>query len=242
MFAQFVEEKTRGLFGYFKLAVRATFTPVGVAREIRLGEREDFNARLGFYLTMAATIVALHSMVAAALDVPVMPKGLDFVWQYVQPLIGGLMFLAMYLPIRLFGWTGIKFAEYFQAAAMSAGPSLFLQPFSLLPGILTFIERGKPDLSDPEVRQLVESAGAETLQTMCVPDFNSLICLNMYGAIAPETTWAGMLNFFVSVALFVPIVIIIKHATMIAYWKQLIGFAIIIFAIMAASVAAVLYA
>jgi hypothetical protein len=136
------------------------------------------------------------------------------------------MVILLYLPIWLFRWTKLKFAEYFQAAAMSVGPGLFQLPFAMLPSILVIQNYGHPNANDPRVQAVLQSPGSETL-AYCAPGFDSLICLNMFGAVAPETAWAGTLHMVIAGVLIIPMARLIKAATGIGYWKQAASLALV---------------
>lgn len=230
MFAEFIAEQARPFFDYLKLAFDTTFRPVKVARQIKLGDREDFKFRLTFFLAICALWISLQTFAAAYLDVDVMPARIDTFWQYLQPVLAGSMFLLLYLPMRLFRWTRLKFSEYFQAAAMSMGPGLFQQPFVLLPAFLAVGFYGQPNVSDPKVQAILNQPGAEVL-SLCTPDFSSLMCLNSFGTVAPETAWTGDFNLLINLIFLVPVVMLIKHGTGIAYWKQAASFVIVLMVI-----------
>ncbi|SDO07361.1 hypothetical protein SAMN04488061_0186 [Filomicrobium insigne] len=230
MFAEFIAEQARPFFDYLKLAVDTTFRPIKVAHQIKLGDREDFKYRLTFFLAICALWISLQTFAAAYLDVDVMPARIDTFWQYLQPILAGSMFLLLYLPMRILRWTRLKFSEYFQAAAMSMGPGLFQQPFILLPAFLVVGIYGHPNANDPAIEGILNQPGAEAL-SLCAPDFSSLMCLNSFGSVAPETAWTGDFILLINLIFLVPVVMLIKHATGIAYWKQAASFAIILMVI-----------
>lgn len=234
MFAEFIAEQARPFFDYFRLAIDSTFRPIKVARQIKLGDREDFKFRLTFFLAICALWISLQTFVAAYLGVDVMPARIDAFWQYLQPVLAGSMFLLLYLPIRLLRWTRLRFSEYFQAAAMSMGPGLIQQPFVLLPAFLAVGIYGQPNVSDPRVQAILSQPGAEAL-SLCTPDFSSLMCLNSFGSVAPETAWTGEFNLLLNFVFLVPVVMLIKHATGIAYWKQAASFAIVMLVVIGAA-------
>ena len=227
MFMSFFADKSRPMLGVLGTAWEATVHPVRTGQSIAIGSREDFDRRITFFLTVAGTQLAIQTLLAAALGVSVMPSSIDSLWQYVQPFVAALIFLSLYVPIRLFRWTKLKFSEYFQAAAMSMGPGLFQVPFALLPSILVAQHYGKPSVDDPRIQELLTRPGSEALG-FCTPNFDSLLCLNMLGGVAPETAWAGSLNMLMSLVLMVPILMIIKAATGISIWKQVVSFVIVV--------------
>jgi len=223
MFIDYIFEKARPVLGLLALAWQATFRPIATGRAICLGDRQDFNHRLSFLFALGAAQIGAQTLFAAVLGVQVMPSQIDAFWQYIQPFVLVLMFLFLFLPIRLLGWTKVSFAEYFQAAAMSAGPGFLQIPLIMLPAALLTSYYGQPNISDPRVEALLQLPGTQAL-AYCVPEFSSLICLNMLAAVAPETAWTGTLSMVVSFLLCVPIVLLIKAATGIQIWKQVASF------------------
>jgi hypothetical protein len=236
MFMSFFADKSRPMLGLVGTAWGATVHPTRTGQSIVIGSREDFDRRVTFFLSVAGLQLVIQTLVAAALGVSVMPSSFDSLWQFVQPFFAALLFLFLYIPIRLFRWTKLKFSEYFQAAAMSVGPGLFLVPFSLLPAILIVHNYGKPSVDDPRVQSIMMQPGAETLG-YCSPSFDSLLCLGMLGGVAPETAWTATLNMIMSFVLIVPIFMIIKAGTGISLWKQVVSFIVVVIAMVISVVA-----
>lgn len=227
MFMSFFADKSRPVLGVLGTAWEATVHPVRTGKSIVIGSREDFDRRVTFFISVAGLQLVIQTLVAAALGVSVMPSSFDSIWQFVQPFFAALIFLLLYIPIRLLQWTKLKFAEYFQAAAMSVGPGLFLVPFSLLPSILVVQNYGKPSADDPRIQSILTQPGGEALG-YCAPNFDSLLCLSMLGGVAPESAWSAQLNMIMSFVLIVPIFMIIKAATGIGIWKQVASFVIVV--------------
>lgn len=236
MFLSFFADKSRPVLGLLGTAWDATVHPIRTGQSIVLGSREDFDRRVTFFLSAAGAQLVIQTLVAAALGVSVMPSSFDTLWQFVQPFVAALIFVLLYIPIRLFRWTKLKFAEYFQAAAMSVGPGLFLVPFTLLPSILVVQNYGKPSADDSRIQSILVQPGAEAL-SYCAPNFDSLLCLGMLGGVAPETAWAASLNMIMSFVLVVPIFLIIKAGTGISIWKQVASFVLVIVALVIGVVA-----
>jgi hypothetical protein len=232
MFMSFFADKSRPVLGVLGTAWEATVHPVRTGKSIVIGSREDFDQRMSFWVKMAGAQLVIQTLVAASLGVSVMPSSFDAFWQFVQPFVAAILFLLLYIPIRLFRWTKLKFAEYFQAAAMSMGPALFQVPFTLLPSIVLVTQLGKPSADDPLLQTILAQPGSEPL-AYCAPNFDSLLCLNMLGAVVPETAWTGSLNMIMSFVLIVPILLLIRAATGIAIWKQVVSFVIVVVAITA---------
>lgn len=236
MFMSFFADKSRPMLGLVGTAWGATVHPTRTGQSIVIGSREDFDRRVTFFLSVAGLQLVIQTLVAAALGVSVMPSSFDSLWQFVQPFFAALLFLLLYIPIRLFRWTKLKFSEYFQAAAISVGPGLFLVPFSLLPAILIVQNYGKPSVDDPRVQSIMMQPGAETLG-YCAPNFDSLLCLGMLGGVAPETAWSATLSMIMSFVLIVPIFMIIKAGTGISLWKQVVSFIVVVIAMVVSVVA-----
>lgn len=230
MFMSFFADRSRPVLGLLGTAWEATVHPVRTGQSIVLGSREDFDRRVTFFISVAGVQLVIQTLFAAALGVSVMPSSVDSIWQFVQPFFAALIFLLLYIPIRLFQWTKLKFAEYFQTAAMSVGPGLFLLPFSLLPAFLVVQNYGKPSADDPRIQSLLMQPGGEALG-YCAPNFDSLLCLGMLGGIAPETAWSASLSMIMSFVLIVPIFMIIKAGTGIAIWKQVVSFLLVVVAL-----------
>lgn len=212
---------------YVVLAFKATFHPIQVARQIQLGEREDLNLRIRFFFGTAIGLIVVQSLVAVSLGLPAFPTmGVAAVWQYLSPFIGAGCVILTYLPLWLLGWVRVSFTAYFQATAMSMGAELFRMPFDWLPGVLAKTIYGQPHTADPVVQEIVTAADNRTLDA-CGPAFDSLFCLIAFGATAPVALWVGVLGLIVGYALLVPVFIIIKHATGVLYWKQIVAYAVL---------------
>jgi len=226
MFVDALLDRTKGAFKLLALAFRATFQPYRTGQSIKLGDKADFNFRLTFFLAMGALAMAMQGLVAGAIGLKQMPGSLDVVWEYLQPWFAGVIVLAFYLPLRLFGFTRAKFSEFFQVAATNMGPGIFFQLAGALAVIVTAYHYGVPGGDHPQVAALLEHSIIGLKQ--CLPRFDSYYCLGLLTPHLPKAQWTNYLVIGAFCFWCIAGLRLFRSALGIAYWKQTIAFWIMI--------------
>jgi hypothetical protein len=223
MIIEAIFERFKGVLKLLAQGVKVTFFPTRVGREIKLGDKADFNFRLTFFLAMGALAMAMQGVVAASLGLSQMPGSLDAYWEYLQPWGAGVLIFAYYLPMRLFGFTSVKFSEYFQVAAMNMAPGFLFQLCGALSVFVTFRHYGTPDVNHPLVGDLIQRQDVVGLK-QCLPQFDSYYCLSMLSQYAPEAQWTNYLEIGAFAVWCIIGARLFYAALGVAYWKQIISF------------------
>ena len=234
MLAEAIFQRLKEPLKFVTLAFTTTWTPRTVGLEIPLGDKADFNFRMTFFLAMGALAMALQGITAGILGLQHMPGRIDAFWDYLQPWLAGLVILLYYLPLRLFGFTRVKFSEYFQVAATNMGPGLWFQLAIVLSVVLTFNTYGTPDADHPFIQQLRGQPYIFGLEH-CLPKFDSFYCLNMLSQHAPEIRWANGLQFSMFLLWCWTGARLFHAALDISYWKLTVSFWIMIAMIVVAA-------
>ena len=196
MFVGLLREKFSFVFKYYSLVFRAAFQPYIVAKEIALGDPQDFKYRMEYFLTTSATLLAVQSILAWWIGIAVLSSDIDTFWQYLHPFSVMLYLILLYIPLRLFKWTKLPFSHYFQAAATANGVILISLPLSVALIVIAYQSYGILEFADPRISTLFDEFGTKLAQFQCSPKFDSLSCLGYVANNAPETFWLRWVQFF----------------------------------------------
>ncbi len=219
----FFEQHILGFFDIFILLFRSLFYPRTVAKEIKLGDKEDFNFRLGYIFKTTALYLFFLSIVAFVTNTTVFGvQRLEFLFQLLYPIYTLFMCFLMFVVWRVFGLITLKFSEFLQAISLFVGMGLFVAPFLYFPALYASFAYFKNGEVDPFILRLIDITPKFQSLKVCTPQFGSIDCLKDLGiAFQSWTVWPP---YVVLIILLGVSAITLKHSIGIKYWKQFVGF------------------
>ncbi len=224
--AFFLKEQLLGFYDVLKLTFFSVLFPVRVAKAVRNSEEaEDYNLRLNYLFKVSALQVFVISFIAFLLNVSPFGGGrVDFLYPLFFPLY--IIFIYCYL---FFVWKysrliKVSFSRFLHAVSLMVGVGVFMIPLFHVPAFVAAYSYFPDGTINPNVLDQVQRLKETDKLKNCVPDFNTLECLNLLGATINPLGWPIII---VLITLFVTIAInstILKHAIDIKYWKQFLGY------------------